>query len=123
MAQIIINRSLEREHIHMIMRRLQPKIARYFIGMSFTDFTSLTSIIFGVEEDIARGLWLDSSPGDPKEKEPLVRQSPDVHTVSSSRQRVTRCCRVTPLSVKAYSPYSRHYHTQSVPPRPFVLIG
>ena len=61
--QIIIDRPLERELIQMVVRRLQPRIARHLIGMPFTDFASLTSAIFGVEEGIARGLWSDSSLG------------------------------------------------------------
>ena len=56
----------------MVVRRLQPKIARHLILMPFTDFTSLTSTLFSVEEGIARGLWPDSSPNNPKGKEPLV---------------------------------------------------
>ena len=89
----------------MVVRRLQPRIARPLIGMPFIDFALLTSTLFSVEEAIARGLWPDSSPKDPKGKEPLVGQSLDVYTVSSSRQRVTRCCRVAPRFVEAYSPY------------------
>ena len=108
----------------MVVRRLQPRIVRHVIGMPFTNFASLTSTLFGVNEGIARGVWPDSSPRDPKEKEPLVGQSSNVYTVSSSsRQRVTKCYRVAPRSVKAYSPYPRHYHTQLVPPRPFVLTS
>ena len=33
----------------MVVRRLQPKIARHLIGVSFTYFTLLTSILFSVE--------------------------------------------------------------------------
>ena len=95
----------------MVVRRLQPRIVRHLIGMPFIDFASLTLALFGVEEGIARGLWLDSSPRDPKGKEPLVGQSSNVYTVSSSRQRVTRCSRAAPRFVEAYSPYPRHYHT------------
>ena len=97
----------------MVVRRLYPRISRHLIGMPFTNFTLLTSTLFGVEEGIARGFWQDSSPKDPKGKEPLAGQSPDVYTVSSSRQRVTRCRRAAPRSTEAYSPYPRHYHTVS----------
>ena len=50
MAQIIIDQPLEREQIHMVVRRLQPMIVRHLIGMTFTDFASLTSALLGVEE-------------------------------------------------------------------------
>ena len=83
MALIIIDRPLEKERIQMVVKRLQPKIARYLIGIPFTDFTSLTSTLFGVEEGITRGLWPYSSPRDPKWKKPLVWKSPDVYTISS----------------------------------------
>ena len=62
----------------MVVRRLYPKISRHLIGMPFTNFALLTSTLFGMEEGIARGLWLDSSLIDPKGKEPLVGQSPNV---------------------------------------------
>ena len=95
----------------MVVRRLNPRISRQLIGMSFIDFSSLTSALFGLEEGIARGLWPNSSLRDLKGKEPLVGQSPDVYTFSSSRLRVTRCRRVAPRYVEAFSPYPRHYHT------------
>ena len=91
----------------MVVRRLQPRIAKHLIGTPFTDFASLTSALLGVEEGIARGLWPYSSPRDPKGKESLVGRSPYVYTISSSRQRVTRCCQVAPQSIEAYSPYLR----------------
>ena len=56
----------------MVVRRLQPRIAKHLIRVPFTDFTSLTSALFSVDESIARGLQLDSSPIDPKGKKPSV---------------------------------------------------
>ena len=50
---------------------MKPRIARHLIRIPFTDFASLTSAIFGVDEGIARGLWPDSSPIDPKGKKLL----------------------------------------------------
>ena len=55
----------------MVVRRLQLRIARHLIRISFTYLASLTSALFSVEEGIARGLWLDSSPTDPKGKKLL----------------------------------------------------
>ena len=72
MAQIIIDQPLEKEQIQMVVRRLQPRIAKHLIGLPFIDFASLTSTLFGVEEDIARGLWPYSSLRDPMGKESLV---------------------------------------------------
>ena len=46
----------------MAVRRLQPRIARHLIGMTFKNFSSSSSALFGVEEGIPRGLWPDSSP-------------------------------------------------------------
>ena len=69
----------------MVVRRLQPRIVRHLIGMSFIVFASLTSTLFSVEEGITRGLWPDSSLTYPKGKEPLVEQSPDDYVVSSLR--------------------------------------
>ena len=110
-AYIIVDRQLEKKQIQMVVRRLQPRNASHLIRMPFTDFTSLTSALFGEDEGFARGLWPYSSPIDPKGKEPLVGKSPDVCTISSLRQSVTRCHRAAPRSTEAYSPYPRHYHT------------
>ena len=121
MAQIIVDRPLEREQIQMVVRRLQPRIVRHLIGIPFPDFASLTSALFSVEKGINRGLWPDYSPTDPEGKDSLAYQSSDIYTASSSRQRVTRCRRAMPHSSETYSPYPRHHHMQSVPHRPFIL--
>ena len=74
MTLIISDRPLEREreHVQMVVRRLQPRISRHLIGVPFNNFTSLTSALFSVEEGIARGLLPNSSPTDPKGKQLLV---------------------------------------------------
>ena len=100
----------------MVVRRLQPRIDKHLIGVPLTDFTSLTSSLFSVEEGIVRGFWQNSSPIDPKWNKPLVEQSHDVYTVSSSRQIITRSSRAAPQPTETYSPYPLHRHTQSVPP-------
>ena len=64
MEQIIVDQPLEKEQIQMVVRRLRPRIVKHLIGMPFTDFTSLNSSPFGVDEDIARGLCPNSSPTD-----------------------------------------------------------
>ena len=95
----------------MAVRRFQPRIARHLIRVPFIDFTSLTSTLFRVEEDIARGLQLDSSTTDPKGKKPSVEQSHDVYIVFSLRQRIARRTRATSRSTEEYSPYPQHHHT------------
>ena len=46
----------------MIMRSLQSRFARNLMGFPHVDFRSLVHALYGIEEGIARGLWLDSSP-------------------------------------------------------------
>ena len=55
----------------MVLRNLQPRIARHVVGVPFTDFGSLVSALYDVEDGILRGLWTDSSPSDVKGKKPL----------------------------------------------------
>ena len=52
----VIDRPTEREQIQMVVRRLQPKIARHVIRVPFTDFGSLVMALFSVEDSLARGL-------------------------------------------------------------------
>ena len=54
----------------MVLRSLQPKIARHMVGVPFADFGSLVLALYDVEDDISRGLWTDSSPSDVKGKKP-----------------------------------------------------
>ena len=56
----------------MVLRSLQPKIDRHVVGVPFTDFGSLVSTLYDVEDGILRGLWYDYSPVYAKEKK-LVR--------------------------------------------------
>ena len=60
----------KKEHISMILRSLQPKFARHLIGFPHTDFGSLLQALYGIEGGIVRGLWPESSPSDPKGKNP-----------------------------------------------------
>ncbi|RVW58083.1 hypothetical protein CK203_115210 [Vitis vinifera] len=74
----------------MVVRRLQPKIARHLIRVPFIDFGSLVMALFSVEEGFVRGLWSDSFPIDSKGKEPSGEQRPDVNTISPTRYRTFR---------------------------------
>ena len=40
----------------MVLRRLQPKIARHVIKVSFTDFGYLVMTFLSVDDGLARGL-------------------------------------------------------------------
>ena len=69
----------------MVLRSLQPRIARHVVRVPFTDFGSLVLTLYDVEDDISRGLWTDSSPSDVKGKKPFGGQrSVDVSAISSS---------------------------------------
>ena len=50
----------------MILRSLQLKIARHVVGVPFTDFGSLISTLYDMEDGISIGLWSNSSPVDAK---------------------------------------------------------
>ena len=52
----------------MVLRSLQPRIAKHMVGVPFTDFGSLVLALYNVEDGISRGLWTDSSPSDVKGK-------------------------------------------------------
>nr|CAN62677.1 hypothetical protein VITISV_002829 [Vitis vinifera] len=76
---------LERDQIQMVLRSLQPRIARHVVGVPFADFGSLVLALYDVEDGISRGSWTDSSPSDIKGKKPFVGQrSVDVSAIGSS---------------------------------------
>ena len=82
----IIDRPSEMDQIQMVLRSLQPRIARHVVGVPFTNFGSLVLALYDIEDNISRGLWIDSSPGDVKGKKPFRGQrSVDVSTIGSSR--------------------------------------
>ncbi|RVW12041.1 hypothetical protein CK203_087291 [Vitis vinifera] len=70
----IIDRPSERDQIQMVLRSLQPRMARHVVGAPFTDFGSLVMALYDVEDGISRGLWTDSSSSDVKGKKPFVGQ-------------------------------------------------
>ena len=55
----------------MVLRSLQPRIARHVVGVPFTGFGSLVLALYEVEESISKGLWTDSPPSDVKGKKPI----------------------------------------------------
>ncbi|WJZ91220.1 hypothetical protein VitviT2T_010315 [Vitis vinifera] len=81
----IIDRRSERDQIQMVLRSLQPRIARHVVGVPFADFGSLVMALYDVEDGISRGLCTDSSPSDIKGKKPFVGpRSADVSAIGSS---------------------------------------
>ncbi|RVW21319.1 Transposon Ty3-G Gag-Pol polyprotein [Vitis vinifera] len=80
----IVDRPSERDQIQMVLRSLQPRIARHVVGVPFTDFGSLVMALYDVEDGITRGLWADSSPSDVKGKKPFVGPRPTEATGTSS---------------------------------------
>ena len=53
----------------MILRSLHPRFA-HLMGFPHMDFGSLVHALYSIEEDIARGLWPESSLFDSKGKKP-----------------------------------------------------
>ena len=87
----IIDRPSERDQIIMIMRSLQPRFSRHLMGFPQTNFGSLVQALYGIEEGIARGLWVDSSPSDSKGKKLGSGSRPsDVGTIGTTGNRSPR---------------------------------
>ncbi|RVW66350.1 hypothetical protein CK203_065241 [Vitis vinifera] len=115
----IIDRPSERDQIQMVLRSLQPRIARHVVGAPFTDFGSLVMALYDVEDGISRGLWTDSSPSDVKGKKPFVGQrSTDVSAISSSSQRPPRRHQPIPQFPEPHSSYASHQ-----PPVSYTATG
>ena len=80
----------------MVLRSLQPRIARHVVGVPFTDFGSLVSALYDVDDDISRELWYDYSPVDAKGKKPVGGQRSYVGTITSTSQRPSKRHRPVP---------------------------
>ncbi|WJZ87423.1 hypothetical protein VitviT2T_006803 [Vitis vinifera] len=103
----IIDRPSERDQIQMVLRSLQPRIARHVVGAPFTDFGSLVMALYDVEDGISRGLWTDSSPSDIKGKKPFVGPRPvDVSAIGSSSQRPPRRHQPVPQLLETHPSYT-----------------
>ncbi|RVW93377.1 hypothetical protein CK203_022397 [Vitis vinifera] len=91
----------------MVLRSLQPRIARHVVGVSFAGFGSLVMALYDVEDGISRCLWADSSPSDVKGKKPFVGlRSTDVSAISSSSQRLPRRHQPVPQLLETHSSYT-----------------
>ena len=73
------------------MHSLQPQFARHLIGFPHIDFGSLVQALYGIEEVIARGLWVNYSPLDSKGKKPgSGPRSLDISAIDTSSHRFSR---------------------------------
>ncbi|RVW84879.1 hypothetical protein CK203_039490 [Vitis vinifera] len=91
----------------MVLRSLQPRIARHVVGVLFADFGSLVMALYDVEDGILRGLWTNSSPSDIKGKKPFVGPRPaDVSAIGSSSQRPLRRHQQIPQFSEPHSSYA-----------------
>ena len=100
----------------MVLRSLQPKIARHVVGVPFEDFGSLVLALYDVDDNISRGLWTDYSPSDVKGKKPFGGQrSVDVSAISSSSQRPPRHHQPVPQLLKTHPSYPPHQYRPRAP--------
>ena len=61
------------------------------MGFPHTDFGSLVQALYVIEEGIARGLWVDSSPPESKGKKPgSGPKSSDIGAIGTSSHRFLR---------------------------------
>ena len=112
----IVDRPSKRDQIQMVLRSLQPRIARHVVGAPFTDFGSLVMALYDVEDGITRGLWADSSPSDVKGKKPFIGPRPtEVGAISSSSQRPFRRHQPIPQFSEPHSSYASHQYRPRAP--------
>ena len=103
----IIDRPSERDQIQMVLRSLQPRIARHVVGVPFIDFGYLVLALYDVEDGISRGLWTNASPTDVKGKKPFGGQrSFDVSVISSTSQRLPRRHQPIPQLTRTHLSYA-----------------
>ena len=118
----IIDRSSERDQISMIMCSLHPRFAKHLMGFPQTDFGSLVQVLYGIEEGIARGLWVDSSRSNSKGKKPGSGSRPsDVGTIGTIGHRSHR----HPPSQRQFldTLYQMIQHNQYKPVAPYRPTG
>ena len=100
----------------MVLRSLQPRIARHVVRVPFTDLGYLVLALYDVEDGIFRGLWIDSFPSDVKGKKPFVGQrSVNVSTISSTSQRLPKRHQLAPQLPGTYHSYAPHQYISQAP--------
>ncbi|RVW79679.1 hypothetical protein CK203_042421 [Vitis vinifera] len=126
----IIDRPSERDQIQMVLRSLQPRIARHVVGAPFTDFGSLVMALYDVEDGISRGLWTDSSPSDIKGKKPFASSAgptaPETHPSYTPQQFRPRApCPAFDQTYQAQPLALPYYATQGIerPPVSYTATG
>ncbi|RVW99839.1 hypothetical protein CK203_029224 [Vitis vinifera] len=105
----IVDRPSERDQIQMVLRSLQPRIARHVVGVPFADFGSLVMALYDVEDNISRELWTDSSPSDIKGKKPFVgpRSADGIERPAVSYTATGQPCYTAQLTARPMAPYPR----------------
>ena len=102
----------------MIMRSLQPRFVRHLIGFPYMDFGYLVQALYGIEEDIATGLWPESSLSNSKGKRPTnIQRLADISAISAIRSRPPRHYQTVGHTSGVY--YLLSPHVQYRPPTPF----
>ena len=100
----------------MVLRSLQPRIAKHVVEVPFTDFGSLVLALYDVEDGIFKGLWTDSSLSDVKGKKPFRGQrSVDVSVIGSTSQRPHRRHLPVPQLPKTHPSYAPHQYRPRAP--------
>ena len=92
------------------------------MGFPQTDFGSLVQALYGIEEGICKGLWVDSSPSDSKGKKPRSGPRPsDVGAIGMTRHRTPH----HPSFQRQFSdtPYQMIQRDQYKPATPFKPAG
>ena len=97
----------------MVLRSLQPRIARHVVGVPFTDFGSLVLALYDVKDGISRGLWTDSYV---KGKKPFEGQRlVDVSAIGSTSQRPPRHYLPVPQLPETHPSYAPHQYKPRAP--------
>ena len=92
------------------------------MGFPQTDFGSLLQTLYGIEEGISRGLWVDSSYSDSKGKKPGSRPMPlDVGTIGMTGHRSAH--RPSFQSQFLGTPYQMIQHDRYRPVAPIRSAG
>ena len=92
------------------------------MGFPQTNFGSLVQALYGIEEGIARGLWVDSSSPDSKGKKPGSGPiSLDIGAIGTSSHKFSR--RPQTHKQSADTPYLMIQQDQYIPIAPIRLVG
>ena len=120
----MIDRPSKREQISMIMRILQLSYARHLMGVPIMDYRALIEALYGIEDGMARGLWLDSSSSDSKGKKPSGSYRPgEVGAISSFRHGAPRPQYASIRPHRASYAQSSIQYRPSIPPQPLRLLA